>query len=112
MALEDRIHDERAPIAVVERGEGRGPARAAAAVDDVAVDLLHHVTEGVAPCFLMTAGKAGIRLGGGREQRRILEQQAVRAVTVPKPELVLAFLIPAHRFALSVDLEPQVVLVT
>ena len=97
MAFENRVDDARASIAVLEGRKccwASGMPRAAAG--NVRIDVVYDVAERIAPRFLMSAWQMRIPLRRRYEQRWIFQQDTIRAVPAPQPELVLPLLVPAQ----------------
>src|SRR5688572_1438605 len=111
-AVEDRLHDAVRAVAVLERRDGGRQRSIRRSVGDAAVDVAHQIAERIGPGFLMSAGQMRVRPPVFVDERRILLQHLVRALTVTPPQLVLVFLAPAHRGRRTAHLEDEIVLVT
>src|SRR5436190_13925233 len=113
MAFQYRVHQARRAVAVLEGSECRRKlAGHRPAVRNRAIHVSHHVAERVGPCLLMSPRQMRVRTRHRNEERRIFWQPRVRGFATSDPQIVLTFLKPAQRRASSVDLEPEVVLVT
>jgi len=81
-------------------------------VRDIVVDATKQLAEGVGIPFAVAGRQRGDVLRLLLEKRRVAEQELVRAIDMPEPELVRPLLVPVDGAASRIDLEPERVLPT
>src|SRR5215203_2162704 len=110
VALQHRVHDPHLRVAILERREVRRIATRLLPRRDVAVEVAEQVARAVRISLRMSAWIVCVAARVRIHQRWILDEDLVRLVAMPDPQVVRVLLIPRQRARAAVHLDPLPVL--